>query len=177
MIFDIENWLWKSNFGTFWKLAINPKLKIQQFSLGMNWFLGKNLSNFIPPAWKLDNPYCHIAWVQKLQIAINYFNHPFDQVDNYFLRFTSWIWNRQNTIQNASVDSCSAWRSSNIRQRFKLKKRFYFFLLSLLIIPIFLIWMTYLDTSRRENSFNSLCTLFQVFDIVVIVGVWQPSEE
>ena len=28
MIFDIENWLWKSNFGTFWQLAINPKLKI-----------------------------------------------------------------------------------------------------------------------------------------------------
>ena len=29
MIFDIEHWLWKSNIGTFWKLAINPKLKIQ----------------------------------------------------------------------------------------------------------------------------------------------------
>ena len=27
--FYIENWLWKSNFGTFWELAINPKLKIQ----------------------------------------------------------------------------------------------------------------------------------------------------
>ena len=35
MIFDIENWLWKSNFGTFWQLAINPKLKIQSFPLGM----------------------------------------------------------------------------------------------------------------------------------------------
>ena len=23
------------------------------------WFLVKNLSNFVPPAWKLDNPYCH----------------------------------------------------------------------------------------------------------------------
>jgi hypothetical protein len=29
MIFDIENWLWKSNFGTIWQLTINPKLKIQ----------------------------------------------------------------------------------------------------------------------------------------------------
>ena len=29
MNFDIENWLWKSNFVTFWQLAINPKLKIQ----------------------------------------------------------------------------------------------------------------------------------------------------
>ena len=24
------------------------------------WFLGKNLSNFIPPVWKLHNPCCHI---------------------------------------------------------------------------------------------------------------------
>ena len=23
------------------------------------WFLGKNLSNFAPPVWKLHNPYCH----------------------------------------------------------------------------------------------------------------------
>ena len=34
MIFDIENWLWKSNFGTLWQLTINPKLKIQKIPLG-----------------------------------------------------------------------------------------------------------------------------------------------
>ena len=28
-IFDIENWHRKSNFGTFWQLPVNPKLKIQ----------------------------------------------------------------------------------------------------------------------------------------------------
>ena len=33
MIFDIENWLWKSNFDTFLHLAITPILKIQQFHL------------------------------------------------------------------------------------------------------------------------------------------------
>ena len=26
MIFEIENWLWKSNFGAFWQLAVNPKI-------------------------------------------------------------------------------------------------------------------------------------------------------
>ena len=26
---DLENWLWKSNFGIFWHLPINPILKIQ----------------------------------------------------------------------------------------------------------------------------------------------------
>ena len=29
IIFGIENWLWKSNFGTFWHLLINSILKIQ----------------------------------------------------------------------------------------------------------------------------------------------------
>ena len=27
--FDVENWLWMSNFGTFWQHAINPKFQIQ----------------------------------------------------------------------------------------------------------------------------------------------------
>ena len=27
MIFDIENWLWKSNFGTFWQLAIMETIR------------------------------------------------------------------------------------------------------------------------------------------------------
>ena len=25
----------------------------------VSWFLGKNLSNFVSPVWKLHNPYCH----------------------------------------------------------------------------------------------------------------------
>ena len=41
MISDMKNWLWKSNFGTFWQLAINPKLKIQQFPLSMLIFWAK----------------------------------------------------------------------------------------------------------------------------------------
>ena len=37
---------------------------LHQFSkfnnfLWVCWFLGKNLSNFVPPAWKLNNPYYH----------------------------------------------------------------------------------------------------------------------
>jgi hypothetical protein len=35
MIFDIENWLWKSKFGTFWHLLITPILNIPYFPLGM----------------------------------------------------------------------------------------------------------------------------------------------
>ena len=46
MIFDIENWLWKSNFGTFWHLPISPILKIQSFSFGYI-----NLTNLITIIW------------------------------------------------------------------------------------------------------------------------------
>ena len=63
MIFDIENWLWKSNFGTFWQLAINPKLN--NF-LWVYWFLCKNVSNFVPPVWKLHNTYCHTLQINNL---------------------------------------------------------------------------------------------------------------
>ena len=35
IFFDIENWLWKSDFWTFWQLTFNPTLKIQSFPLGM----------------------------------------------------------------------------------------------------------------------------------------------
>ena len=34
------------------------------------WFLGKNLSNFVPPIWKLHNPYCH-----TIQHAIDKITH------------------------------------------------------------------------------------------------------
>ena len=47
----------------FWHLPIC----LTQFSkfnnfLWVCWFLGKNLSNFVPLVWKLHNPYCHNGW-------------------------------------------------------------------------------------------------------------------
>ena len=54
MIFDVEIWLWKSNFG----FPITPILKIEKKkNLWVCWFLGKNLSNFVSFAWQLYNPY------------------------------------------------------------------------------------------------------------------------
>ena len=37
----------------FWQLALTPILKINEFPLG------KNISNFVSPSWKLNNPYYH----------------------------------------------------------------------------------------------------------------------
>ena len=71
--FDIENWLWKSHFGT-----LIQNSKFNNFLL-VCWFLGKNLSNFVSPIWKLHNPYCHtkeytiaskILWQRRLKIIV-----------------------------------------------------------------------------------------------------------
>ena len=58
IIFDVENWLWKSNVGTFWHLPINPFLKIQWFLLSML-ILRQKPFYFCAPLRKLYNPYCH----------------------------------------------------------------------------------------------------------------------
>ena len=47
-----------SNFGTFDTSQLIQFSKFKNF-LWVCWFLGKNLSNFIPPVWKLHKPYCH----------------------------------------------------------------------------------------------------------------------
>ena len=65
MIFHLESWLWKANFGTFWHLPTTPirKIrKIQWFPLGML-ILAKNL-NFVFLPWKLHNWYYH-EWLSS----------------------------------------------------------------------------------------------------------------
>ena len=61
MTFDTENWLCKSNCGTF---DTFPQYQFSKFNafLWVCWFLDKNLSNYVFPAWNLDNPYHHIGY-------------------------------------------------------------------------------------------------------------------
>ena len=59
-IIDFEN-------SDFWKPLRPPLIQFSKLNnfLWVCWFLGKNLSNSIPPVWKLHNPYCHtIYWLQ-----------------------------------------------------------------------------------------------------------------
>ena len=51
-------WLSKSIFLLFDTSPLTQFSKFNNF-LWVCWILGKNLSNFVYPAWKLDNPYCH----------------------------------------------------------------------------------------------------------------------
>ena len=39
----------------------SPLTQFSKFNnfLWVCWFFGKNLSDFVPPVWKLHNPYCH----------------------------------------------------------------------------------------------------------------------
>ena len=47
--------------GDFALFDTSPLTQFSKFHnfLWVCWFLGKNLSNFVPPACKLHNPYCH----------------------------------------------------------------------------------------------------------------------
>ena len=64
IIFDIKNWLWKSNYA---RTALfdtyqyaNSQNSIISFDYSL--FLGKNLSNFLFPEWKLHNSWITIAY-------------------------------------------------------------------------------------------------------------------
>ena len=48
----------------------SPLTQFSKFNnfLWVCWFLGKSLSNFVPPAWKLHNPYCH-SWHTEIALA------------------------------------------------------------------------------------------------------------
>ena len=43
----------------FWHFLTPPHYTNSQKKILVCWFLGKNISNFVPPAWKLNNPYYH----------------------------------------------------------------------------------------------------------------------
>ena len=58
MIFDVENRLWSQILVKFWYSPLTQFSKFNNF-LWVCWFLGKNISNFVPLIWKLHNPYCH----------------------------------------------------------------------------------------------------------------------
>ena len=53
MIFDIENSLWKYNFGSFWEPGAMSIYKNTAISFDYSWFLSKNLAFQDPSSEKL----------------------------------------------------------------------------------------------------------------------------
>ena len=71
-------------------LALFDTSPLTQFSKFNNFlwvcrFLGKNISNFVPPVWKLHNPYCH----NQHPIWLDYRSVQTDQAEGFvtYLRY------------------------------------------------------------------------------------------
>ena len=55
LIFDIENWLWKYNFGAFWRTIIHCRIILKQFPLSMS-ILGQKSCILADPPTKIPKP-------------------------------------------------------------------------------------------------------------------------
>ena len=114
MIFDLENWLWTSNFGTFWHLPITPIHKFQWFHLN-SWFLGQNLSTFASLPWKLHNQYCHIS--RTIQWIIKQFPHLKIGSRKVIDRGSAPIWHPGFYLKSAdNQGNCCQWIQKEISQ-------------------------------------------------------------
>ena len=58
LIFDIENWLWKFDFGTFWWTIIHCRIVLKQFLLSML-ILGQKFCILEPNIFKIPQPNWH----------------------------------------------------------------------------------------------------------------------
>ena len=56
--FDIENWLWKYNFGTFWRIIIHCRIVLKQFPLS-KLILGQKSCILGPTIFKITEPNWH----------------------------------------------------------------------------------------------------------------------
>ena len=59
-ICDIENWLWKYNFGTFWRTIIRCRIVLKQFPLSML-ILGQKSCILGPTIFKIPQPNWHYS--------------------------------------------------------------------------------------------------------------------
>ena len=57
-IFDIDNWLWKYDFGTFWQTIIHCRIVLKQFPLSML-ILGQKCCILGPTIFKIPEPNWH----------------------------------------------------------------------------------------------------------------------
>jgi hypothetical protein len=60
MNFDIENWLWKSNFGTFWQLTIKWRI------FSRPGILGSGINTIFFSYWAWSTPWGHVLSLKTL---------------------------------------------------------------------------------------------------------------
>ena len=76
--------------GDFALFDTSPLTQFSKFNnfLWVCWFLGKNLSNFVPLVWKLHNRYCHNTYHTYLLICFEHFYAR--NIAKIRLRFAIW---------------------------------------------------------------------------------------
>ena len=86
LTFDIENWLWKYNFGTFWWTIIHRRIVLWQFSLSML-ILGQKSCIIGPTIFKIPQPNWHYY------IYPYYFHENYRSTKNLHLQMYYLTWN------------------------------------------------------------------------------------
>ena len=69
IIFDMENWLLSQILAPFDTFPLHQFSKFKDF-FRVCWFLGKSLSKFVPPGWKLDNKCYHTGHAVELTLSL-----------------------------------------------------------------------------------------------------------
>ena len=71
--FDIENLLWKYNFGIFWRTIIHRRIDLKQFPLSML-ILGQIAYFFRPTIFKIPQPNWHCIAISFFILKISTFS-------------------------------------------------------------------------------------------------------
>ena len=99
-----------------------------KISIGHVDFIGKNLSNFIPPDWKLDNPHCHIMIVFTRYtdsgnaiecFILNYVE--FSSFESIFFNAKS-LFGKLWTYMNSTLNCSDSWEVLNNEGKFSMSK-------------------------------------------------------
>ena len=100
---DETNWLLKLWFLKTSEAPLIQFLKFNNF-LWVCWFLGKNLSNFVPPVWKLHNPYCHTVHRCTSRLLQMQKTITEETWCKNFRRFFFWRWSGQSNCLHIVTD-------------------------------------------------------------------------
>ena len=72
-LFDVENWLWKSNFSIFDTSLLSQFAKFNDF-IWLQLIFSQKLSNFVSLPWKLHNRECYIVGQPNAMLKVRPFN-------------------------------------------------------------------------------------------------------
>ena len=105
LIFDVENWFWKYDFGTFWQTIVHRMIVLKQFPLSMS-ILGQISCILGPSIFKFHNRtdiniqwvYENSLWLKIKTWLVSYFNTKWNTFQKRF--YLHWHWLLQLPISS-----------------------------------------------------------------------------